>query len=150
MRSSVDAWSRFAPFNAIEEFKDDFQVIAMDQRNAGRSTAPIGEDDWASYAQDQAALLEHLGVERCHVMGGCIGCSYALALIEKLGKRIASAVLQNPIGLSNGNREVFFGMVEDWARQLRPSRAEVEAAYLEAVAGRMFGGELYSASTELS
>lgn len=141
MRSSIDAWSRIAPFNAIEEFTSEFRVIAMDQRNSGRSFAPIGDDDWSSYTDDQAALLDHLGVERCHVMGGCIGCSYALGLMDRLGGRITSAVLQNPIGLANGNRHVFFGMVQDWASELRGARPDVDEEKLGRLAGRMFGGD---------
>lgn len=141
MRSSVDAWSRFAPFNAIEEFKGEFRVIAMDQRNAGRSTAPIAEDDWSTYAADQAALLDHLDVDRFHVIGGCIGCSYTLALMARTGDRVASAVLQNPIGLANGNRQVFFGMVEDWTRELQTTRPGVDAAALAGIAPRMFAGD---------
>jgi pimeloyl-ACP methyl ester carboxylesterase len=140
MRSSVDAWSQFAPFNAIEQFKGEVRVIAMDQRNAGGSRAPIAEDDWATYAADQAALLDHLGVERFHVIGGCIGCSYALALIASTGGRVASAVLQNPIGLANGNRRVFFGMVEDWARELQANRP-VDSAPLAGIAPRMFAAD---------
>jgi pimeloyl-ACP methyl ester carboxylesterase len=85
--------------------------------------------------------LDHLGVERFHVMGGCIGCSYALRLMHKLGERVASGVLQNPIGLSAGNREVFFGMVADWGKELRDSRSDVQESRIDAIAQRMFGGE---------
>jgi len=149
MRSSVEAWSRFAPFNAIEELKGEFRVIAMDQRNAGRSTAPIADDDWSTYAADQAALLDHLDVDRFHVIGGCIGCSYALALMAGTGDRVASVVLQNPIGLANGNRQVFFGMVEDWARELRTNRPGMDTAALAGIAPRMFASDfVFSVSRE--
>src|SRR5437879_5395715 len=104
MRSQVELWHR-SPFDATVELAADFRAIALDQRNAGRSRAPIGEDDgWLTYRDDQLALLDHLGIARCHVIGGCIGCSYALALLEGAPARISAAVLQNPIGLSEGNR----------------------------------------------
>ena len=39
MRSSIDFWRR-SPFDPTAELAQDFRVIAMDQRNAGRSRAP--------------------------------------------------------------------------------------------------------------
>ena len=54
-----------------------YRVIAMDQRNAGRSRAPIfPSDDWHVYASDHLALANHLGLDRFHIMGGCIGASF--------------------------------------------------------------------------
>ncbi|HEY7270865.1 MAG TPA: alpha/beta hydrolase [Dehalococcoidia bacterium] len=138
MRSTVGFWDRMA-FNPIKEFAGEYQVIAMDQRNAGQSTGPLGEG-WRSYAEDQAALLEHLGVDRFHVMGGCIGCSYALGLIERTGNRCAAAVLQNPIGLQD-NRDVFYGMVREWAKELRDKRPEIAERETEALTQNMFSGE---------
>src|SRR5580765_4292402 len=58
----------------ITELSDEFQLIALDVRNAGQSRAPIGpQDDWTTYTGDHLALLDHLGVKQCHVMGACIG-----------------------------------------------------------------------------
>ncbi len=70
MRSATSFWGR-APFHPIPEFSGQYRVIAMDQRNAGRSRAPItAADGWHSYADDQLALLDELEVERCHLHGG--------------------------------------------------------------------------------
>ena len=44
MRSSIDFWRR-SPFDPTAELAQDFRVIAMDQRNAGRSRAPISAAD---------------------------------------------------------------------------------------------------------
>ncbi len=41
MRSSIEFWRR-SPFDPTADLAGDFRVIAMDQRNAGRSRAPIG------------------------------------------------------------------------------------------------------------
>jgi pimeloyl-ACP methyl ester carboxylesterase len=138
MRSTVEFWGRM-PFNPIAEFASDFQVVAMDQRNAGRSTGPVGEG-WASYTDDQEALLGHLGIDHFHVMGGCIGCSYALGLMHRAGNRVAAAVLQNPIGLDN-NHQVFVGMIQEWANELKPKRPQADAAALDALPGAMLGGD---------
>ncbi|MCZ6860281.1 MAG: alpha/beta fold hydrolase [Alphaproteobacteria bacterium] len=60
---------------------------------------------WHTYAADQLALVDHLGIERCHTLGGCIGSSFCLTLCEIVPERISSAVLQNPIGWNNSERQ---------------------------------------------
>jgi pimeloyl-ACP methyl ester carboxylesterase len=133
----------------IAELSDAFQLIALDVRNAGRSRATIGEsDDWTSYTADAMALLEHLGVSQCHVMGACIGVSFALALAEARPGLVTSLVLQNPIGLSSENRaaldhefDLWAGEVGDWPN--------IERGALPAFGKRMFGGDfIFSVTRE--
>jgi pimeloyl-ACP methyl ester carboxylesterase len=124
------------------ELSDQFQVVAMDQRNAGRSSAPVrATDGWSTYTADHLALMDHLGFERVHVMGGCIGSSYCLGLCQAAPDRVTAAVLQNPIGLSADNRESFFGMFDGWAKQVQADRADVEAEALASFRQSMFGGD---------
>jgi pimeloyl-ACP methyl ester carboxylesterase len=101
LQSVIDVWSRpAAPVNPIKEFAATFRVIAMDQRNAGgRSVAPItGQDGWHTYTADHIAVLDHLGIERCHLYGQCIGGSFILNLLKAQPQRVACAVLAQPIG----------------------------------------------------
>jgi pimeloyl-ACP methyl ester carboxylesterase len=126
------------------ELIQDFQVIAMDQRNAGASTAPIEVGDgWATFTADHVALLDHLGLERVHIMGGCIGSSYCLGLCQAAPDRITAAVLQNPIGLSDGaaNRSAFIEMFDGWADALKKRRGDVHDDALTALRDSMFGGD---------
>jgi pimeloyl-ACP methyl ester carboxylesterase len=140
MRSSVAAWDS-APWSPLRELSGPLRVIAMDQRNAGRSRAPIGPGDgWHSYTADHLALLDHLGLERCHVVGGCIGSSYCLGLMQAAPERVAAAVLQNPIGLAD-NREVFYAMFDQWADPLREQRSELPERAWQAFRERMYGGD---------
>lgn len=141
MRSTISFWERM-PFNPIKELAGEFRVIAMDQRNAGDSQAPIAATDgWQSYTADQLALLDHLGIRRCHIMGGCIGSSYCLALVQTAPERISAAVLQNPIGLSQNNRDAFLGMFDEWATELAEQRPDLRQAELGSFRDNMFGGE---------
>jgi len=101
LQSTSEVWSRpAAPINPITELAASFRVIAMDQRNAGgRSHAPItARDGWHTYTGDHLALLDHLGIDRCHLYGQCIGGSFILSLIKTQSQRVASAVLAQPIG----------------------------------------------------
>jgi pimeloyl-ACP methyl ester carboxylesterase len=141
MRSSIEFWQR-APFDAIRELSGNFRVIAMDQRNAGHSRAPVRADDgWDTFTADHVALLDHLGIERCHVLGGCIGGSYCLGLMQAAPGRVAAAVLQQPIGLSPENRPAFYAMFDSWAQELQVQRSDVDATALGAMRENMYGGD---------
>jgi pimeloyl-ACP methyl ester carboxylesterase len=124
------------------ELSGEFQVVAMDQRNAGRSTAPIhATDGWSTFTADHLALIDHLGFDQVHVMGGCIGSSYCLGVCQAAPERVTAAVLQNPIGLSADNRGNFYGMFDGWAGELQANRPEVDAPSLAAFRESMFGGD---------
>lgn len=140
MRSTIDFWHG-SPFDPTKEFAGDFRVIAMDQRNAGASRAPLDGNGWDTYTADHLALLDHLRIERCHIMGGCIGSSYCLGLIQAASERVSAAVLQNPIGLSGENREDFFRMFDEWAAELRRERPDANDATMPPFRDRMFGGD---------
>lgn len=131
LRSSIAYWDR-APYHPVREFASDFRVITLDQRNAGRSRAPVSaSDSWQSYAADHLALLDHLGIERAHVLGGCIGGAFCLTLAVNAPDRLYSAVLQQPIGYSGTNREVFYELFASWAEELGRTREDLDPRALE-------------------
>ena len=71
----MSGWPRQV-FNAMDEFKNDFRCITMDQRNAngGESTGPVQVNDpWGAFADDQLGLLDHLGIREFFFIGYCIG-----------------------------------------------------------------------------
>lgn len=139
MRSAIDFWHR-SPFDPTVVFAPEFRVIAMDQRNAGRSRGPISAGDgWHTYTADHLALLDHLGIQRCHIMGGCIGSSYCLSLMKTAPDRVAAAVLQNPIGLHE-NRDAFREMFDGWAKELKRDRDLADDA-LASFRENMYGGD---------
>ncbi|HXW84436.1 MAG TPA: alpha/beta hydrolase [Candidatus Binataceae bacterium] len=139
MRSSIGFWHQ-SPFDPTKELASDFRVIAMDQRNAGRSKAPLrATDGWETYSADHLALLDHLGIQRCHVMGGCIGGPYCFGAIQAAPNRITAAVIQQTIGLSPRNREMFYAMFDQWAQALKPTHPEIDDAGLRSFRERMYG-----------
>ncbi len=141
MRSSTPFWNRQA-YQPLAEFASQFRVIAMDQRNAGGSRGPVSTDDgWHTYAEDQLALLDELQIERCHVLGGCIGGAFALGLIQRAPERIRSAVLQQPIGFSGTNRDVFYELFDGWAAELLQTRTDIAPEALPAFRSRMYDGD---------
>lgn len=107
LNSTIDFWNRM-PLNPLEAFSGDFRIIAMDQRNAGRSSGPLDtRDPWGAYAADQLGVLDHLGIEKALVAGCCIGCSFIFKLLEQHPERIAAGVLMQPIGHDETNEGAF-------------------------------------------
>jgi pimeloyl-ACP methyl ester carboxylesterase len=147
MKSAVPFWNS-TPWNPIEDLKSDFQVVAMDQRNAGQSSGPItGKDGWHTYVDDQLALMDHLGLPRFHVAGMCIGGSYAFGLIKAAPERVSSAVLFQTIGLSD-NRQAFYDMFDGWAMELRGLHPEVSEADWVNFRSNMYDGEFLFTADE--
>jgi len=140
MRSAVSFWDN-TPWNPITQLSSHYRVIAMDQRNAGQSTAPVDADDgWHTYTADQLGLIDHLGIDQFHVAGMCIGGPYCLGLIQAAPQRVASATLFQTIGRED-NADAFYAMFDDWADKLRANRPEADAAAWSAFRENMYGGD---------
>lgn len=141
VRSSIPIWSR-AAYGPIRELSADLRVIALDERNAGQSRAPIrASDGWHVYTEDHLALLDHLHVKRAHLLGSCIGPSFALALIAAAPERVTSAVLQQPIGATEENHPLFRTGFDSWTSELAPHHPEAKAEDFAAFRERFFGGD---------
>lgn len=143
MKSAIPLWAR-APWNPLEAWLGQgFQLIAMDQRNAGRSTGPVhAKHGWQTFAEDQIALLDHLGIDRFVVAGMCIGGAYAAQLLVHDPHRAAGAVLLQTIGL-DGNRDAFYQMYDGWAAELGPDRSDVGQADWAGLRENLYGGDKY-------
>jgi pimeloyl-ACP methyl ester carboxylesterase len=140
MNSAIPVWEN-AAYNPIERLATRYKVIAMDQRNAGQSTAPItGADGWRDYRDDQIALLDHLGVDRFHAVGMCIGGSFIMGLAETIPERLVSAVMLQPIGFDD-NRKTFFELFDGWAEKLKPAHPSAGEDEWSAFRSTMFGGD---------
>ncbi len=139
MNSAIAFWERM-PFNPIETFRDDFRVIAMDQRNCGQSTGPLDTvDPWTSYVEDQLGLIDHLGIDRYVAIGCCIGCSYLLKHADMQPGRMVAAVLEQPIGLIDTNTAVFRdGIWKEWGEALVASRDDLTEEQLAAFGPAMW------------
>src|SRR6201990_1450595 len=105
LNSAIAVWAR-AVINIPEEFRQDFRVITMDQRNAtgGESTGPVPVDDpWGAFASDQLGVMDHLGIDKFGFFGNCIGRPFAMKLIERAPGRVTAAVLSQPVGHGPAN-----------------------------------------------
>ncbi|MES2186682.1 MAG: alpha/beta fold hydrolase [Pseudomonadota bacterium] len=148
LRSHVGLWRHTheclpRPFpDPTVEFARGWRVIAVDQRNAGRSRAEVTPaDGWDSYASDHLGVLDHLGVDRFHVMGACIGSSFALKLAQRAPTRVVSAVLQAPIGWTRQNAPLRGASFQAWVDSAGDRLQDVPPAHLQALRQNLFGSE---------
>jgi pimeloyl-ACP methyl ester carboxylesterase len=134
LNSCMAVWAR-AVINIPQEFKNDFRVITMDQRNAtgGESTGPVPADDpWDAFAQDQLGVMDHLGINKFLFFGNCIGGPFAMKLMEQAPQRIAAAVLSQPVGHNPAKPNYMYDAGKDvWAKELRERRSDVSMESIE-------------------
>ena len=144
MRSANALWENM-PWNPRESLIQEFELIGMDQRNAGMSEAPItSTDGWSNYTADQLALLDHLGIEKCHVVGMCIGGPFIAGLLKTAPDRFLSAVMLQPVGI-DGNQQAFYDMFDNWANDFTDGPAQ---KVLEDFRGNMWDGDFLLTASE--
>jgi pimeloyl-ACP methyl ester carboxylesterase len=135
LNSRVSNWPT-AVFNAMEVFKNDFRCITMDQRNAngGESSGPIPVGDpWGAFADDQLAVMDHLGIHEFFFMGYCIGGCFAMKLVERAPERVVAAVLCQTVGHHPDHPDYMYNSGRDvWAPELLARRPDLTMAQVEA------------------
>jgi pimeloyl-ACP methyl ester carboxylesterase len=135
LNSAIAGWAT-SPFNAMEEFKNEFRCITMDLRNAnaGQSSGPVQtEDAWDGYASDQLGVMDHLGIREFLVLGFCIGGPFILKLMERAPDRVVAGVLCQPSGFRPENPDVFWNNnTTTWGPALCARRPDVTMQLVEA------------------
>ncbi|MET0964301.1 MAG: alpha/beta fold hydrolase [Noviherbaspirillum sp.] len=112
----------------IEALRNDYRVIAFDNRGAGRSTQIDEPVSTADLAGDTLALMDYLGIARAHVIGRSMGGAVAQHMALKAPQRVLSLTLcasfarLDPLGrrvLSNMREALEWRM--SWADHARHS-----------------------------
>ena len=91
------AWDLVRP-----ELARRHRLILVDNRDAGDSAEASGAYGLADMANDALAVLDHLGVERFHVLGASMGGAVAQHLALGAPARVASHVLASTWGRTDG------------------------------------------------
>ena len=124
-----------AVINIVAEFKNDFRVITMDQRNAtnGESTGPVPvANPWDAFADDQLGVMDHLGIRQFAFFGNCIGGPFAMKLMERAPQRVVAAILSQPVGHRPDKPDFMYESGRDvWAREFLGRRPDVSMANIE-------------------
>jgi pimeloyl-ACP methyl ester carboxylesterase len=99
--ASIDKWrvaSAWTGIDAIQALAAEHTVIIYDRRECGQSGGRVERLSWASYTRQGRALLDHLKIASAWIMGGCMGCSVALAFGVHYPEITRGLILHWPVG----------------------------------------------------
>jgi pimeloyl-ACP methyl ester carboxylesterase len=99
--STIEKWSTAGVWAKMDTFKTlgrHYQCIAYDRRESGGSGGRVESLSWGLYADEGKGLLDHLGIEQAFVLGGCMGCSVAIAFGARHPEAARGLLLHWPVG----------------------------------------------------
>jgi pimeloyl-ACP methyl ester carboxylesterase len=88
----------YAKLKFLEHLPKTHTCIVFDRRECGQSGGRVERLTWAHYVAQGKGLLDHLKIERAHIMGGCMGVPCATAFGVMHPERVLSLVLYWPVG----------------------------------------------------
>ncbi len=97
----VEAWTTlgsYARIKLLDHLPAHFSCIMFDRRECGQSGGRVEPVTWAHYVAQGRGLLQHLGISRAHLIGGCMGCAPVAAFAVAHPEMVASMVLYWPVG----------------------------------------------------
>ncbi len=99
--ATLDSWralGRYRALGLLDALSALYTCITFDRRESGQSGGRVERIAWSDYVAQATGLLDALGVGRAHLLGGCVGCSAALALAVARPARVGGVVLFSPAG----------------------------------------------------
>jgi pimeloyl-ACP methyl ester carboxylesterase len=99
--ATIEKWSTqgiYAKIKLLDHLPQHYTCILFDRRETGESGGRVERLTWAHYAAQGKGLLDHLRIERAHVMGACMGVCAAAALAAAHPGILRRLVLYFPVG----------------------------------------------------
>ena len=99
--ATLEKWTTlgvYARIKPVQHLSKHFTCIIFDRRECGESGGRIERVTWSHYVKQGKGLLEHLDLERAHLMGGCMGCCPVMAFGVAYPGATLSMVLYWPVG----------------------------------------------------
>jgi len=99
--ATIEKWRTqgvYATIRLLDHLPRAYTCITFDRREAGESGGRVECVSWNDYAAQGKGLLEHLGIERAHIMGACMGASPVVAFGVAYPQSTLSMILYWPVG----------------------------------------------------
>jgi pimeloyl-ACP methyl ester carboxylesterase len=99
--ATIEAWSTlgiYAKIKLLEHLPQKFTCIVFDRRECGQSGGRVEPITWLHFVAQGKGLLDHLGIARAHLIGGCMGCGPVAAFGVAHPHMVASMILFWPVG----------------------------------------------------
>ena len=85
-------------YRQVPEFARSYKVVTWDQRGFGRSTNAQKQSGPPAAVEDLKAILDHLDIERAHLVGQSMGGWAVLGCALQHPERVRSVVMADTIG----------------------------------------------------
>ena len=99
--ANLEKWTTlgvYARIKAVDHLSRKYMCIMFDRRDTGQSGGRVERVTWADFVRQGHGLLEHLKIDRAHIMGGCMGCCPAVAFGVAFPDATLSLLLWWPVG----------------------------------------------------
>ena len=99
--ATIDKWTNtraWRAVNAVEVLARQCTVILYDRRESGESGGRVERLNWSLFTRQAKGLLDELKIGSAFVMGGCMGCSVAVAFAVDYPEATRGLVLHWPTG----------------------------------------------------
>jgi pimeloyl-ACP methyl ester carboxylesterase len=108
---TLDIETQWAP--VLQALAKDYKVVAMDCRGHGGSDKPHDPKKYGlEMARDAVRLLDHLKIDKAHVVGYSMGGSIALQVAARFPERVRTATLGG-MGLPEPGRQKLMEALAD-------------------------------------
>ncbi len=97
----IETWSTqsvYAKIKLLDHLPQHFTCIAFDRRECGQSGGRVERVTWSHFVAQGKGLLDHLGIARAHLIGGCMGCPPVAAFAAAHPETVLSMILYWPVG----------------------------------------------------
>lgn len=97
----IEKWTNLGVYKRIkllDHMPKSFKCIVFDRRENGQSGGRVERITWGHFVRQGVGLLDHLGHEKAHLMGGCMGCCPVAAFAVAHPERTLSMVHYWPVG----------------------------------------------------
>ena len=128
----------------VADYSKHFTCIALDPRGAGESDTPDGAYSTELFADDVAALMAAIGVEKAHVSGLSLGGAVGLWLASKHPERVKTLSLHSCWPKSD---PFLKAVVAGWQTIAR-SLGSVQEMIIQGIFPFCFTPELYAAKPD--
>ncbi|MDB5641283.1 MAG: acyl-CoA esterase [Hyphomicrobiales bacterium] len=99
--ATIEKWSGlgiYAKTKPLDHLTRHYTCILFDRRECGQSGGRVERVSWSHFVRQGVQLLDHLKVDKAHIMGGCMGCSPVIAMGTQAPERVLSMVIYWPVG----------------------------------------------------
>jgi pimeloyl-ACP methyl ester carboxylesterase len=99
--ATLEKWTTLGVYGKTRMFGSlsrHYRCIVFDRRETGQSGGRIERITWNHYVAQGKGLLDHLGIAKAHLMGGCMGCAPVVAFGVAHPEATLSMVLYWPVG----------------------------------------------------